>query len=184
MIERAAVGELHLHKSIFGFCGGSGPMPEATPARRLAAALLAAIGLAPDARACGDDWIVADVIDGDTVRIVNPALPPPLDALSLGCSASTPKRAAAPCRPGKAKAATAFVRRVLARADTVSVVLAMGQVGRPRLGRVAVDGRDLATLLIRAGHAAPYGGGSRRVGADRSPAGRFPFAGDDERKKP
>ena len=153
-------------------------MPEATPARRLAAALLAAIGLAaPDARACGGDWIVADVIDGDTVRIVNPALPPPLDALSLrllGVDApETGRRARCPAEAEAAGAATAFVRRVLARADTVSVVLARwGKWGGRVLGRVAVDGRDLATLLIRAGHAAPYGGGSRR-----SRCGPFPRRG-------
>ena len=152
-------------------------MPEATPARRLAAALLAAIGLAaPDARACGGDWIVADVIDGDTLRIVNPALPPPLDALSLRLlGVDAPKRAAAPdAGRGRSRRGRHRLRPPRPRPRRHgSVVLARwGKWGGRVLGRVAVDGRDLATLLIRAGHAAPYGGGSRR-----SRCGPFPRRG-------
>ena len=133
--------------------------------RRLAASLICAtILLASPRWSEAADCIVA-VVDGDSLRVRTACLPPP-PALTLARIAGID----APELRGKcaqerrqARAAQAFVRDAIDRAESVEI----RSVGREKFGRelveVFVDYVNLADSLVAAGLARRYDGRGKRL---------------------
>lgn len=113
----------------------------------------------PVSRAEGDCRIVA-VLDGDTVTMACPDLGV-FRARLLGLDA--PEKYSPRCAAElvAAEEATWALRGLLLHAGTLTVTIdGVDRYGR-RLARLEVDGVDVATPMIRDGHARRYGGGLR-----------------------
>jgi micrococcal nuclease len=120
---------------------------------------MASGALHPVTRAEGDCRIVA-VIDGDTVTMACADLGV-FRARLLGLD--TPEKYSPRCAAElvAAEEATWALRGLLLQAGKVAVTLdGVDRYGR-RLARLEVDGEDVATRMIRDGHARRYGGGLR-----------------------
>jgi micrococcal nuclease len=116
-------------------------------------------------RAHAEEVVVMRVIDGDTIIIGEPCsrfLPGSLLRIRVR-GIDTPESRKPPARCdaeiAAGKAATAFARSLVRPGDeiTVSNVGADKYMCRVVASVTLPDGRDLATELIAAGHARPYG---------------------------
>jgi len=107
------------------------------------------------------------VIDGDTYVVAAPWLPPVLgttisvrvlgiDTPEHGATAHCPKEAALAAK------ASAYAATAIAKATVVAVQLAHWDKYGGRVdGTVTVDGQSLGDLLVAAGLAHPYDGGTK-----------------------
>ncbi len=103
------------------------------------------------------------VIDGDTLKLDVAIWPGLTQRISLRLNGiDTPeKRGSPPCEKELAKQATEFTRRFVAGGTVTVSEVKLGKYAGGALGRVSVDGRDLAEALIEAGHGRAYDGGAR-----------------------
>lgn len=111
-------------------------------------------------------WPVVGVTDGDTLTIVLPGLPAPLNPVAVRL-----RRADAPESGGRAKCAaerelaeqaTRFTRRAIATARRIEFAQPRWDKYGGRIdAEVWVDGESLADRLIAAGLARHYDGGRR-----------------------
>lgn len=132
---------------------------------RILLILLAILSLSSKAEVY--DYKVNRVIDGDTVEIQTPFLPPPLKPV-LGIrilGVDTPekgKRAKCEAEAEKGKLATAFTKEKIQSAKSIQVeIIDWDKYGGRILGDLFIDGERLSNLLIQNGHARPYDGGKK-----------------------
>lgn len=111
---------------------------------------------------------VRDVYDGDTIRATLdlPGLPEELRKVSVRLAGiDTPERgwrAQCPAEAELAESARAYVVGRLAGAEAVTVLDPdWGKFGGRIIGRVMIDGSDLASELIERGFAIAYDGGKK-----------------------
>jgi endonuclease YncB( thermonuclease family) len=106
-----------------------------------------------------------NVIDGDTVGFTGRAWPNHLVEERVRLTdINTPEKLGPPCERILAEAATKFTQQALSVATTIQVTARPKRDGFGRvLGKIYVDGHDLGTLLIQAGHAKPYVGTSKVI---------------------
>lgn len=103
------------------------------------------------------------VYDGDTIYGVLPQLPPPLAKIGIRLvgidTAERGWRAKCEVESQRAEAAKAFIERTLGgRREVLVYDYDWDKYGGRILGRIFVEGRSLADLLIENGHAVPYSG--------------------------
>ncbi len=119
----------------------------ATPAVG-ALALTAALS-APPARSADYLWPVTRVIDGDTVAVKVPCLPPELAHIRV--------RLRSVDTPGIGRAAKDFTETQIAAAERIIVRNPKWEGGRGRvIADLVLNGKTLSALLIEAGHGRPY----------------------------
>ena len=115
-------------------------------------------------------WPVTRVIDGDTVAVKVPGLPPELTEIRVRLrGVDTPEKGwRAKCEEErvKGKAATDFTRMqidVAKRNDSQIVVRnpKWGKYGGRVIADLVLDGKTLSDLLKKAGHGRPYSHGKR-----------------------
>ncbi len=134
-----------------------------------AASVVAAASIPPgpvqvDAAEPGYAWPIERVVDGDTVKVRVPGLPPGLALLSVrlrGVDAPETRRAECEAERTAGAAAAAFLRDALAGARVVFRDPRWGKYGGRAIADAMVDGRPLAAMLIEAGHGRPHDGGRR-----------------------
>lgn len=113
------------------------------------------------------DFKVLRVVDGDTVDIDAPFLPPELGKhLKLRVyGVDTPEKGhQAKCNAERRKAQTAteFVEEKVANAKVIKVELRKwDKFGGRVLGDLIIDGKRLSELLVEEGHAVSYDGGRK-----------------------
>lgn len=111
-----------------------------------------------------EQYKIQRVIDGDTVEISVPWIPPPLPPkLSIRVlGVDTPEkapRAQCEAEAKKAAEASAFTKSAVAVAQTVEIeIKTWDKYGGRVLGHVLLDGHSLSDMLIEAGLARPYTG--------------------------
>lgn len=114
------------------------------------------------------EWKVLRIIDGDTVEIEAPYLPPPLEPkLSIRVyGVDTPEKGwRGQCDKEKAlgAAATKFTTGLVQNADMVMVqIREWDKFGGRVLGDLIVDGQSLTALLVDKGYARPYFGDKKQ----------------------
>ena len=143
---------------------------QSAPRRHLARLLgLAALGTwlaSTPAPAETYNWTVTRVIDGDTIEVRIPEHPEPFELLSVRLNGvDTPEKG------GRAKCdaerllgdeATAFVAARIKPGDTIQVANPFrGKFAGRVVADIILDGHQLAKLLIDAGLARAYDGGTR-----------------------
>lgn len=132
---------------------------------------LAALLLLLSAPAVAEEWTARlrhpPAFDGDTLRILVPELPTPLQRMSIRVLGVDTPEIRGRCAEEKRRAADAraFVLHAFRDAETVTLdVIGWDKYGGRIDAHVTMpDGRDLATALIEAGLGRVYDGG-RRVG--------------------
>lgn len=108
------------------------------------------------------------VVDGDTVTIKAPFLPPPLKPeLAIRIyGVDTPEkghRAQCPSEAARGAAATEFTKQAVAQAKVRQVVIqAWDKFGGRVLGDIMLDGKSLRQLLIANGFAREYYGDAKK----------------------
>lgn len=108
------------------------------------------------------------VVDGDTVTIKAPFLPPPLKPeLAIRVyGVDTPEkghRAQCPSEAARGAAATEFTKQAVAQARVRQVVIqAWDKFGGRVLGDIILDGKSLRQLLIANGFAREYYGDAKK----------------------
>lgn len=105
------------------------------------------------------------MIDGDTLELDLRVFPDLTRRVTLRLAGvDTPEtRGASDCEEALGNRATALAKDLLDGAQAIRVrIEGQGKFGR-WLGRVAIDGRDLARALIEAGLGRPYDGGRREA---------------------
>ena len=108
----------------------------------------------------GYAWPIVRVVDGDTVKVRVPGLPPGLALLSVRLrGVDAPETRRAEC---EAERTAAFLRDALAGARVVFRDPRWGTYGGRVIADAIVDGRPLAAMLIEAGHGRPHDGGRRK----------------------
>lgn len=113
------------------------------------------------------NWTVTRIIDGDTVGVAAPWVPDPLKKeVSIRVwGVDTPEkapRAQCPAEAAKAKAASQYTQAQLSAATRIQVeVRDWDKYGGRMLGDIYIDGKSLRTLLLSAGHAREYYGGTK-----------------------
>lgn len=111
-----------------------------------------------------EQYKIQRVIDGDTVEISVPWIPPPLPPkLSIRVlGVDTPEkapRAQCEAEAKKAAEASAFTKSAVAVAQVVEIeIKTWDKYGGRVLGHVLLDGHSLSDMLIEAGLARPYKG--------------------------
>jgi len=114
------------------------------------------------------DYKIISVVDGDTVKIHAPFLPPPLKPeLSIRIyGVDTPEkgfRAKCPEEAKRGLEATAYTKHVITNAKKVQVVImSWDKYGGRVLGDILVDGNSLRYLLIANGYAREYFGDAKQ----------------------
>lgn len=117
-------------------------------------------------------WEVLRVIDGDTVEIEAPYLPPPLaQKLSIRVyGVDTPEKGwRGQCDKEKAlgAAASKFTQDLVNNAQTIMVELRKwDKFGGRVLGDLWIDGKSLTALLIENGYAREYHGEAKQSWCD------------------
>lgn len=127
--------------------------------------LILATLLAGPALAAEYAWRIEEVVDGDTVKVRIPGLPPELAGLSVRVrGVDTPETWRPRCKDERVagQTATAFVQAALAEGRVVFRDPRWGKFGGRVIADVIVQGRSLAVMLIVAGHGRAYDGGRRR----------------------
>lgn len=136
----------------------------ATPAVG-ALALTAALCTAP---AWGADysWPVKRVIDGDTVEVKVPGLPPELTYIRVRLrGVDTPETRRPKCAQEREKGgeATKYTRERVGEAREIFVRNPeWGKYGGRVIAELVLDGKSLSEDLIYEGHGRPYDGGRRK----------------------
>jgi len=110
---------------------------------------------------------VLRVIDGDTIQIEAAIWPGLSQKTKLRLAGvNTPEkrgRNVSGCEKRAGEKATAFTRRFLAGAKTVTVSgIRPGKYAGRMLGSIHANGKSLERALLDAGHARPYRGGRRQ----------------------
>ncbi len=114
-----------------------------------------------------EQYKIQRVIDGDTVEIAVPWIPPPLPPkLSIRIlGIDTPEkapRAQCEAEAKKATEATRFTQRAVAEAEEIEVYIkSWDKYGGRVLGLIVLDGHSLSEMLIEAGLARPYKGDAK-----------------------
>lgn len=108
---------------------------------------------------------VIRVIDGDTVKLAVHVWPGLIQEINLRLDGvNTPeKRSSAKCERAAGRAATDFTVRFMGGESVEVTDVSLGKYAGRVLGKISVDGVDLGTALIEAGHAKPYSGGHREA---------------------
>lgn len=111
-----------------------------------------------------EQYKIQRVIDGDTVEISVPWIPPPLPpklsirVLGIDTPEKAP-RAQCEAEAKKAAEASAFTKGKVATAQVVEIeIKSWDKYGGRVLGHVLLDGHSLSDMLIEAGLARPYKG--------------------------
>lgn len=111
-----------------------------------------------------EQYKIQRVIDGDTVEISVPWIPPPLPpklsirVLGIDTPEKAP-RAQCEAEAKKAAEASAFTKGKVAVAQVVEIeIKSWDKYGGRVLGHVLLDGHSLSDMLIEAGLARPYKG--------------------------
>lgn len=111
-----------------------------------------------------EQYKIQRVIDGDTVEIAVPWIPPPLPpklsirVLGIDTPEKAP-RAQCEAEAKKAAEASAFTKSAVATAQLVEIEIEKwDKYGGRVLGHVLLDGHSLSDMLIEAGLARPYKG--------------------------
>lgn len=111
-----------------------------------------------------EQYKIQRVIDGDTVEIAVPWIPPPLPpklsirVLGIDTPEKAP-RAQCEAEAKKAAEASAFTKGKVATAQLVEIEIEKwDKYGGRVLGHVLLDGHSLSDMLIEAGLARPYKG--------------------------
>ncbi|TDQ81972.1 nuclease-like protein [Dongia mobilis] len=132
------------------------------------------LGLAAAALAAPDDgyrWLVLGAVDGDTLRVELPGLPPELQPIKVRVlGIDTPEaggRAACALERDLGAKATALTRFLIHEAKRRGDAIVFSAIGWDKYGgridaHVSIGGQSLGDTLIRAGLARPYDGGKRR----------------------
>ncbi|MDE0147535.1 MAG: thermonuclease family protein [Rhodospirillaceae bacterium] len=117
----------------------------------------------------GEDylWPVTRVIDGDTVEVKVPGLPPELAHIRVRLrSADTPgigRYAKCPSEKRIGQAARDFTEMQITKAERILVRNPEWEGGRGRVkADLILNGKTLSALLIEAGHGRPYRRGQRQ----------------------
>ena len=114
------------------------------------------------------DYRIRRVVDGDTVEIVVPYLPPELGHfLKLRVyGVDTPEkgfRAQCSVEGSKAETATKFTEDAIAKAKVKQVrIIKWDKYGGRVLGDVVLDGKSLRMMLIQSGNAVEYYGAKKK----------------------
>ena len=124
------------------------------------------VAVAGPSRADEWRWLVIRVVDGDTLKVDAGAdMPASLARLSVRVrGVDTPETYRPKCDAERraGRAATAFVKAALARADAIVIRNPKwDRYGGRVVANVDIDGRSLAALLIEAELGRPYDGDSR-----------------------
>lgn len=131
-----------------------------------AVALTAAI-CAATARSADYAWPVTRVIDGDTVEVKVPGLPPELTHLRVRLrDVDTPETRRPKCAREKdrGQGATRYTKMRVAEARRIIVRNPKwGKYGGRVLADLILDGKSLSDELIDKGHGRPYRGGPRKT---------------------
>lgn len=113
------------------------------------------------------NWRVVRVIDGDTIVVEAPWLLPELgNTISIRTiGIDTPEkefRAHCPREAALAEQASSLIKSIVKPGDTVAVEIA----GRDKyfriLGDIVINGKRVSSILISAGLAVPYTGGTKK----------------------
>lgn len=114
------------------------------------------------------EWSVLDVVDGDTLKVLLPGLPPELQPLKVRVRGIDTPELHGKCAPEKAAArkASAFTRRLVDTAKATEKQIHFSKIDWDKYGGridadVVIDGRSLADMLVSAGLARRYDGGKR-----------------------
>jgi endonuclease YncB( thermonuclease family) len=113
-------------------------------------------------------WPVIGVIDGDTLKVHLPGLPPELQPVKVRVRGIDTPELKGKCAAEKAAANKAgnFTRNLVEAARMKKRPIHFSKVGWDKYGGridadVAIDGRSLADMLVSAGLARRYDGGKR-----------------------
>ena len=107
---------------------------------------------------------VVEVIDGDTIRVDVELWPGLTQRVSIRLKGvnTAELRTRLACEKEAAKNAKAFVQGQVMRASEIIITdIQHDKYAGRALGRVWLDGNDLASMLIATGHGRPYDGGQR-----------------------
>jgi len=115
-----------------------------------------------------EQYKIQRVIDGDTVEIAVPWIPPPLPpklsirVLGIDTPEKAP-RAQCDAEADLAKKASAFTKKAVAEATEIEVdILKWDKYGGRVLGDIYIDRQSLAEMLIAAKLARPYKGDAKQ----------------------
>lgn len=119
-----------------------------------------------EAPAAEYQWPVIGIVDGDTIRVDLPGLPPELAPVEVRVrGVDTPEagsRAKCDDEASRAAEATAYTEALVMRGGKVTFRdPAWDKYGGRVLATVLINGQDLAALLIGAGKGRAYDGGKR-----------------------
>lgn len=122
--------------------------------------------LFPGRKVTGVNWQFVGVVDGDTIAFRDKHLPKPIQKLSIRViGIDTPEstfRANSEAEKQHGLAAKKFVYERVKKARKLHIkVIGWDKYGGRVLGSIAVDGKDLANLLIKEGYAVKYDGGKK-----------------------
>ncbi len=116
------------------------------------------------------EWSILDVIDGDTLKIFLPGLPPELQPLKVRVRGIDTPELHGKCAAEKAAArkASAFTRHLVDAAKAAEKPIYFSKIDWDKYGGridadVVIDGRSLADMLVGAGLARRYKGGKRGI---------------------
>jgi micrococcal nuclease len=117
-------------------------------------------------RVIGVDWQLIGAVDGDTIAFRAPKLPPKIQKISVRVlGVDTPEsnfRALSDAELAHGKRAKAFTAARLKAARVVQVdITGWDKYGGRALGKIKLDGKCLASLLIEHGYAVAYDGGKK-----------------------
>ncbi len=106
------------------------------------------------------------VIDGDTIKLsvfIWPGLKQQINLRLLGINTPEKRGRVSACEKQAAILASEFTRQRLKPGDRVVISeIRLGKYAGRVLGRISKNGKDMAELLLEAGHARTYAGGKRQ----------------------
>ena len=110
---------------------------------------------------------ILKIVDGDTVKIIYPGLPPNLNKLSVRVyGIDTPEKGwRAECESERQLAikASKLTQDKISNAHAVYFdIMKWGKFGGRFIGRISIDGQDLGDMLIEKGYARPYFGDKKK----------------------
>ena len=111
-------------------------------------------------------WSIDHVVDGDTVKVNLPSIPPKLNPISVRIlGIDTPEKGdLAKCKKERelAEKATAFSQQAFSHGKNIQFINVKGWDKYHRiLAEVIIDGKNLGNLLIQNGLARKYNGAKR-----------------------
>lgn len=122
--------------------------------------------LFPGRKVTGVDWQFVGVVDGDTIAFLDKRLPKPIQRISIRVvGIDTPEstyRANSEAEKAHGLAAKKFVYERVKKSRRLHIkITGWDKYGGRVLGSIQIDGKDLASILIKEGYAVKYDGGKK-----------------------